>query len=75
MILLSENIFGKRYSFLSADWYEKSSVGRASVQWGGRPRPPTDMAARDGPPHQSQLFFIFRCIREEMIVGMSHDYA
>ena len=30
--------------------YENSSVGRASVQWGGRPRPPTDMAARDGRP-------------------------
>ena len=25
-------------------------VGRASVPWGGRPRPPTDLAARDGRP-------------------------
>ena len=30
--------------------YENSSVGMASVQWGGRPRPPTDMADRDGHP-------------------------
>jgi hypothetical protein len=37
-------------SLLIAHLYENSSVGRASAQWGGRPRPPTDMAARDGPP-------------------------
>jgi hypothetical protein len=37
--------------------YEKSSVGRASAQWGGRPRqwggrprPPTFMPARDARP-------------------------
>jgi hypothetical protein len=48
--------------------YEKSPVGRASVQWGGRPRPPTEMAARDGRPTNTLYFFIFRCVREEMTV-------
>ena len=37
-------------SLLIALLYENSSVGRASVQRGGRPRPPTNMAARDGRP-------------------------
>ena len=40
----------REITFLSADLYENSSVGRASVQWGGRPRPPNAMAARDGRP-------------------------
>jgi hypothetical protein len=39
--------------------YENSSVGRASVQWGGRPRPPTDMAARDGRPTNTSYFSSF----------------
>jgi hypothetical protein len=38
---------------------ENSSVGRASVQWGGRPRPPTDMAARDGRPTNPSHFLSF----------------
>jgi hypothetical protein len=29
-------------------------VGLASGQWGGRPRPPTDMAARDSRPTNTQ---------------------
>ena len=28
-------------------FYENNLVGRASVQWGGRPRPPTDLAPRE----------------------------
>ena len=42
--------------YLNANLYENSSVGRASVQWGGRPRPPTDMAARDGRPTNTSHF-------------------
>jgi len=38
---------------------ENSSVGRASVQWGGRPRPPTDVAARDGRPTNTSHFSSF----------------
>jgi hypothetical protein len=41
--------------------YENSSVGRASVQWGGRPRPPTDMAARDGRPTNPVIFHRSLC--------------
>ena len=37
--------------------YENSSVGRASVQWGGRPRPPTDMAAKGRPPITRAITF------------------
>ena len=33
--------------------YDHNPVRRASVPWGGRPRPPTDMAARDGRPRLS----------------------
>jgi hypothetical protein len=41
-------------SLLIAILYVNSSVGRASAQWGGRPRPPTDMAAGTAaPPTQS----------------------
>ena len=39
------------------------------ARWGGPPCPP----ARGGQgraPHQHQSFFIFRCVRKEMIVGM-----
>ena len=57
-------------SRLIALLYENSLVGRASVQWGGRPRPPTDWAARDGRPTDISHFFMFRCVRKEMIVGM-----
>jgi hypothetical protein len=46
-------------SLLSDDLYENISVGRASVQWGGRPRPPTDMAARDGRPTNTSHFSFF----------------
>jgi len=45
-------------------------LGIIIAQWGGPPCPP----ARSGqgrPPHQHQPFFIFRCIREGMIVGIS----
>jgi hypothetical protein len=45
-------------------------VGRASAQWGGRPRPPTDMAGRDGRPTITLFFFTFRCVCEEMTVRM-----
>jgi hypothetical protein len=41
--------------------YEKSPVGRASVQWGGRPRPPTEMAARDGRPTNTSHFYFSVC--------------
>ena len=58
---------GSRFSFYVSRLLENSSVGRASVQWGGRPRPPTDRAARDGRP-QHYPFFIFCCVRKEMIV-------
>ena len=34
-------------------------VGRASVQWGGRPRPPTEMAARDGRSTNTSYFSSF----------------
>ncbi len=37
-------------SLFIAGLYENISAGRASVQWGGRPRPPTAIAARDGRP-------------------------
>jgi hypothetical protein len=39
--------------------YENISVGRASVHRGGRPRPPTDMAARDGRPTNTSHFSSF----------------
>jgi hypothetical protein len=58
-------------SLLSALLYENSSVGRASVQWGGRPRLPTNMAARDGRPTNTSHFSSFVVIRKEMIVGMA----
>ena len=54
-------------------YYENSLVGRASVQWGGRPRPPTDMAGQGRLPHYHQPFFIFRCVRKEMTVGVRPD--
>jgi len=60
-------------SRLIALLYENSLVGRASVQWGGRPRPPTDMAARDGRPTGISQFFMFRCVRKEMLFGMRGD--
>jgi len=37
---------------------EKKLGGRASVQWGGRPCPPTDMAARDGRPINTSHFHL-----------------
>ena len=46
-------------SLLIAGLYENISVGRASVQWGGRPRPPTDIAARDGRPTNTSHFSSF----------------
>jgi hypothetical protein len=58
-------------SLLSAILYKNSLVGRASVQWGGRPRPPTDMAARDGRPTNTSHFFMYLCVRKEMIVRMA----
>jgi hypothetical protein len=37
----------------------------------GRASPPANRYGGQGrPPHQPQPFFIFRCVREEMIVGM-----
>jgi hypothetical protein len=50
---------------------KNSSVGRASVQWGGRPRPPTDMAARDGRPTNTSHFSFFFSGREKLIVGIT----
>jgi len=38
------------------------------TQWGGRPRPPTDMAARDGRSTNTS-HFIVRWVRKEMIVA------
>jgi hypothetical protein len=55
---------------LSALLYENSLVERASVQWGGRPRPPTDMAARDGHPTDISHVFMFHWVRKEMLFGM-----
>jgi len=46
-------------SLLIVGLYENISVGRASMQWGGRPRPPTDMAARDGRPTNTSHFSSF----------------
>ena len=46
-------------ALLTAHLYENSSLGRASVQWGGRPRPPTNMAARDGRPTNTIYFSFF----------------
>jgi hypothetical protein len=37
----------------------KKLAGRASLQWGGRPRPPTNMAARDGRPTNTSHFSSF----------------
>ena len=49
----------KRKELLANGIYENSPVGWASVQWGGRPRPPTDMAARDGRPTNISYFSSF----------------
>ena len=46
-------------NFYERNFIENISVGRASVQWGGRPRPPTDMAARDGRPTNTSHFSSF----------------
>jgi hypothetical protein len=54
--------------------YENISVGRASVQWGGRPaRQPIWRPETVAPP--TAAFFIFHCVREEIIVGMSSQVS
>jgi hypothetical protein len=54
---------------------ENNSVGRASVQWGGRPRPPTDMAAMDGLPNNTSHLSSFRSVHEEMIIDIKYIEA
>jgi hypothetical protein len=39
--------------------YVTIAVGRVSPQWGGRPRPPSSLAARDGPPTNTSHFLSF----------------
>ena len=44
------------------------------ARWGGPPCPPP-RGGQGRPPHQPQPFFIFRCVREAMIVGIRHGQA